>query len=255
MPETSKAPGGLSSLATRLYLGSRFGQRLLLLFAVCAMVPACAVAWLSYRSASRQLTGQSRERLASISGAASKTLFGRLEFLEADLRKAAPRLTGCAECADGLLYAADEVSLLSAKGTLRLLAGEPDPVALPAPAELPPLAAGTSVVLARRTGADTVRLYLVHRREGGSAEGLLIARINPGYLWSSADDEALPASVTLSVWDPAAGLLLAPPSGAAQVGPDAERALRRDARGDFEWHDDRGEVLASWQSPRSEERR
>src|SRR5688572_2518810 len=145
MPETSKAPGGLSSLATRLYLGSRFGHRLLLLFAVCAMVPACAVAWLSSQSASRLLKRQRREPLASLSGAESKTLFGRLEFLEADLRKAAPRLPGCVECADGLLYAADEVSVLSAKGTLRLLAGEPDPVALPAPAELPPLALGASV--------------------------------------------------------------------------------------------------------------
>src|SRR5688572_4509871 len=186
MPETSKAPGGLSSLATRLYLGSRFGQRLLLLFAVCAMVPACAVAWLSYRSASRQLTGQSRERLASISGATAKTLFGRLEFLEADLRKAAPRLPECADCAAGLLYAADEVSVLSGQGTLRLLAGEGDQVAPPRPADLPPLAAGASAVLARRTGADTVRLYLVHRPNGGTGEGLLIARINPGYLWSSA---------------------------------------------------------------------
>ena len=126
MPESSKASGGLSSPATRLYLGSRFGHRLLLLFVVCALVPACAVAWLSYRSASRQLTGQSRERLASISSATAKTLFGRLAFLEADLRKAAPRLPGCADCAAGLLYAADEVSLLSAGGTLRLLAGESD---------------------------------------------------------------------------------------------------------------------------------
>src|SRR5688500_19943909 len=112
MPETSKAPGGLSSLATRLYLGSRFGQRLLLLFAVCAMVPACAVAWLSYESASRQLTGQSRERLASFSGAASKTLFWRLEILDADLLIAAPRLSGCVECAYGMIFDTVHVSVL-----------------------------------------------------------------------------------------------------------------------------------------------
>ena len=248
MPESPKAPGGLSSLATRLYLGSRFGHRLLLLFVVCALVPACAVAWLSYRSASQQLTGQSRERLAAISGAAAKTLFGRLEFLEADLRKAAQRLPGCGDCASGLLYAAEEVSALSAKGTLRLLAGERDEVALPAPGDIPPLPAGASVVLARRSSADTVRLYLVHRREDGSGDGLLIARISPAYLWSPADDEALPASVTLSLWDPAAGFLIAPPSGAAKVGPVAELDLRRDGGGDFEWRGDGGAVLASWKS-------
>ena len=248
MPESSKASGGLSSPATRLYLGSRFGHRLLLLFVVCALVPACAVAWLSYRSASRQLTGQSRERLASISSATAKTLFGRLAFLEADLRKAAPRLPGCADCAAGLLYAADEVSLLSAGGTLRLLAGERDEVAPPGPSDLPPVRAGASAVLARRTSADTVRLYLVHRRDDES-DGLLIARISPAYLWSPADDEALPASVTLSLWDPGAGILIAPPSGAVQVDAAAEQALRRDTLGDFEWRGDRGTVLASWKSP------
>jgi diguanylate cyclase (GGDEF)-like protein len=248
MPESSKAPGGLSSLATRLYLGSRFGHRLLLLFAVCALVPACAVAWLSYQSASRQLTRQSRERLASISGAAGKTLFGRLEFLEADLRKAALRLPECADCAAGLLYAADEVSILPARGSPRLLAGEQDEVALPAPADLPPLGAGASAVLARHLAPDTVRLYLVHRR-GGSGDGLLIARINPGYLWSRADDEALPSSLTLSLWDPEAGLLITPPSGGVLVSSGAGSVLLRDARGDFEWRDERGAVLATWWSP------
>jgi diguanylate cyclase (GGDEF)-like protein len=221
---------------------------LLLLFAVCALVPACAVAWLSYQSASRQLTRQSRERLASISGAAGKTLFGRLEFLEADLRKAALRLPECADCAAGLLYAADEVSILPARGSPRLLAGEQDEVALPAPADLPPLGAGASAVLARRLAPDTVRLYLVHRR-GGSGDGLLIARINPGYLWSTADDEALPSSLTLSLWDPEAGLLITPPSGGVLVSPGAGSVLRRDARGDFEWRDQRGAVLATWWSP------
>ena len=44
MPELPKSSGRLSSLGTRLYLSSRFGHRLLLLFAVCAIVPTCAVA-------------------------------------------------------------------------------------------------------------------------------------------------------------------------------------------------------------------
>ena len=39
---------------------------------------------------------------------------------------------------------------------------------------------GTSAVITRRLGPETIRLYLVHRPESGTGgAGLLIARFNP----------------------------------------------------------------------------
>ena len=96
-----------------------------MLFVVCAIVPTTAVGWLSFQSTASQLTQQSWERLASVAGAAGHTLFDRLDLLEADLRKSASRLSACSDCVSALLYAADEITWVSAKGPKRL-AGEAD---------------------------------------------------------------------------------------------------------------------------------
>lgn len=246
MRKQSKAPADSSSLATKLLLQSRFGQRLLLLVVVCAIVPTCAVGWLSFQSTAAQLTQQSWERLASVSGAAGHALFDRLDFLEADLRKSASRLSTCSECASAMLYAADEVVWVSAKASRRL-AGEEDDLGFLVPDDLPPLVPGQSSVLARRHAANTVRIYLVHRLAGASER--VVVRINPAYLWSASDEEALPSSVALTLWDPRVGVLIASSSGGETVTPGIAGPLVRAPSGTFEWNGPRGASLASWWAP------
>ena len=243
MQKHLKTPADSPSLATRLLIQSRFGQRLLVLFVVCAIVPTCAVGWLSFQSTASQLTQQSWERLASVAGAAGHTLFNRLDFLEADLRKSASRLPACSDCASAMLYAADEVIWVSAKAPRRL-AGQADELAPLALADMPELGPGQSAVVAQRAATGTVRMYLVHR-PGWGAERVVV-RINPAYLWSAADDEALPSNVTLTLWDPRAGALIASTSGGATVAPGVAGLLARAPSGTFEWNGPLGETLASW---------
>jgi diguanylate cyclase (GGDEF)-like protein len=238
-----------SRSAARLLLRSRFGTRLLLLFAGSAIVPTCAVAWLAFTTASKQLTGQSRERLAAISLSAGRTLFDRLELLDADLRKVAPRLLSCADCAGNLLYAADEVQFVPERGAPRFVTGERDGLPALAVESLPTLEAGGSTVLARRTEGDSLRVYLVHRRAEAPGAGHHVVRINPDYLWGAVDVDALPASVSLSLWDPATGILLGPSEGGAVLTADAAAQLREAPEGDFEWRGPAGAHLATWWSP------
>ena len=247
MRKRSKTPGDLSSLATKLLLQSRFGQRLLVLFVVCAIVPTCAVGWLSFQSTASQLTQQSWERLASVARAAGRTLFDRLDLLEADVRKSASRLSACSECASAMLYAADEVIWVSSRAPRRL-AGEADDLPALTLAELPQLLPGQSTVVVRRHASDTVRVYLVHR-PAGSMERVVI-RINLAYLWSAADDEVVPPNVSLTLWDPRAGVLIASVShGGATVTPGVAAPLMRAPSGTFEWNGPRGETFASWWAP------
>ena len=248
MPKQRKSPAASSSLATKLLLQSKFGQRLLMLFVVCAVVPTCAVGWLSYQSTASQLTQQSWERLASVAGAAGNTLFDRLDFLETDLRKAASRLSACGDCASALLYAADEIVLVSAQAPRRL-AGEADDLGFLALADLPELLPGRSGVLARRNAADPPRIYLVHRPLSGNA--WIVVRVNRSYLWGESDENALPSNVSLTLWDPGAGALIASRSGAATVTPGTAGPLSRAPTGTFEWSGPDGESLASWWAPAS----
>ena len=245
MRQQTEPPAEPASLATKLLLQSRFGQRLLVLFVVCAVVPTCAVGWLSYQSTASQLTQQSWERLASVAGSAGRVLFDRLDLLEADLRKSGSRPT-CSECTSTILYAADEVVWVSARGS-RQLGGEADDLPTLTLAELPALAPGLSTVFARRHGADAIRIYVVHRP--GTSPDRVVARITPSYLWSSTDDEALPSSVSMTLWDPVAGELIASTPGGAKITSGIAGLLARAPSGTFEGNGSRGESLASWWAP------
>jgi diguanylate cyclase (GGDEF)-like protein len=198
-------------------LRSRLGRRLLLLFIGCALIPTCAVAFLSFLSVTNQLTQESHERLSALAGATGKTLYDRLTFFETDLRRQGPGLLACAvgraslrgaECGEALLYAAEGVGLL-AQGAVRGLSGEAAAVEHFAPAGLPALGAGQSVLVARGGRTEPLRLYLVHRPE--SARGvLLLVRLSTSYLWSRADADGLPGKVSLSLFDQEAGVVLGP---------------------------------------------
>ena len=66
-------------------LHSRFGRRLLLLFVGCALVPIGTLAFVSYRTVSRQLLAQAESRLAQANRALGSAVFERLLRLDATL--------------------------------------------------------------------------------------------------------------------------------------------------------------------------
>jgi diguanylate cyclase (GGDEF)-like protein len=192
----------------RPLLRSRLGRRLLLLFIGCALVPTCAVAFLSWRSVTGQLAQQSDERLSALAGAAGRTLYDRLTFFETDLRRQGSKLLGCSEgrrsfresdCGDALLYAAEGVGLLT-QGAVRGLSGEAAAVERFAPTGLPALGVGQSALIARGGKAEPLALYLVHRPEASRGK-LLLVRLSTSYLWSPADADGLPGNVGFSLLD------------------------------------------------------
>ncbi len=240
----------------RLLLRSRFGRRLLFLFIICALVPTCAVAFLSFKSVSEQLTEQSRERLAALASAAGKTLYDRLTFLENDLRKVVPRLAQCRDngadsvsrdCGEGLLYAVEALARVSSD-SISLLVGEYDRMASLDPRAIPALAPGQSLVTAQGASGAAAGVYLIHRPTDPAGSSVLyVARIDLSYLWSPADEEALPGSVDLSLWDPGLGLLVGS-SSIADISPTIAKQIASTARGSVEWPGQAGASVATWWS-------
>ncbi len=257
MTVTSRPDKVVQPLVERLLLRSRFGRRLLFLFVLCALVPTCAVAFLSFKSVSEQLTEQSRDRLAALASAAGKTLFDRLTFLENDMRKVVPRLAECdgdgadpvtRDCGEGLLYAVEALARVTDSGT-SLLVGELGRIAKLEPRALPDLLPGQSTVIVQSPSDEEYAVYLVHRSADGSlGSTAFVARIDPSYLWSPADKEALPGSVELSLWDPGFGILFGSADLPAKFSPAVAARIASTARGTVDWPGKTGASVATWWS-------
>jgi diguanylate cyclase (GGDEF)-like protein len=255
----SQSPGTLdnSVASPRRLLRSRLGRRLLILFTACAVVPTCAVALLSFVSVSRELTREGRERLSALAASAGKTVYDRLSFFESDLRARGHELLACAKqapqladssCGGDLLYAVEAVAAVS-RGRTRPLAGRSGSIDRVSGLQLPALQLGQSAVLVRRGGL-TPALYLVHRPQS-SGETLLFARLSAEYLWSSADDEGLPRSITLELLDADyLGVLRAtkPSPGLSKA---AAGVMMLDPAGSFEWGASRPLLSAYWTLPQA----
>jgi HD-GYP domain-containing protein (c-di-GMP phosphodiesterase class II)/HAMP domain-containing protein len=151
--------------------GSRVARRVFVLFLLCALVPTGLVGVFAWRSSSRELERSAREHLRRDSKGEGMNILSRLIVAEGLLRAAAARRGGAAVAA--------EVSWLS------LEAQRPSELAggAPSAAERAALAAGRSVLRVPAGG----RARLVYARE--DSERLLVASIDPTYLWSyDADD-------------------------------------------------------------------
>lgn len=82
----------------------------------------------------------------------------------------------------------------------------------------------------------------------GISSDRFVARIDPGYLWGRSDEEALPSSVGLSVWDPSVGLIFGPPGLPVQVTDATWRQMETSPRGTFVWHAAKDAFVATWWS-------
>ena len=176
-------------------LRSRLGLRLLGLFALCTIVPTCAVAFLSWGSVTRQLTRQGSAQLEALAQSAARQILDRLEFLAKDLADQAADVSTCTRrnrgdsngCHDGLLYGAEHTSILQRlPDSLARLHPNPGRIGKPALVALPDSSAGSDA-----------RFYLFTRERSESS--YVVVRVDRGYLWSETDEQNLPAGIHLTL--------------------------------------------------------
>ena len=214
----------MSPLAnTRRLLTSRLGRRLLLLFTACAMVPTVALVVLSYGTVTRQLAHQGNERLTALARATGKLLEDRLTLFESDLRRHALELLECprrpdTSCGSELLYAAQAVAVVS-RGEFHPVAGSQLAWEDVRAAALPRIEPGRSGFWVQGDSSGP-HFHVVHRpAEPARGSELLVARLDPEYLWSSGDAERFPGRIGFGLRDSGERVLRG-------VVPDRATALR-----------------------------
>ena len=224
-------------------LHSRFGRRLLLLFAGCALVPIVLLAILSYRhvpdsSDSRAKSGSTRPIRRSawrFSSAFSSSMQRFGAYLRRRSRSSAPacrrtprpqtpspnarELEGSRMLAAGLdlvigrrfqalEFVTDGGARVPVFGQL-----ESDPLAGSSHAE--DLAVGLPVLISEPAGEGRSRIFLLRRVDRlGGVQGTLVGEASPEFLWGTLDQSMPSATTMVSVVDDSGRMLFSSTAGA-----------------------------------------
>jgi len=178
---------------------SRFGRRLFALFVLCSLLPAVALGVLSFGTVTRQLRRASLERLQHATKLVGTAIAERLQFLAQDLRRVAPRTTPCtageasAACDGSLDYGVSALAWISPAGSSVAITGVLSPPILSAE-DRARVDSGVNVALDAFVENRPVT-YLV-RALGG---GILVARVDPTFLWGPPDQGPLVPSMLFHV--------------------------------------------------------
>ena len=181
---------------------SRFGQRLVALFVLCSLLPSLALGVLSFGTVTRQLRNASEERLEHATKLVGKAITERLQFLTQDLGRVAPRSTPCpappvrersVACDGSLDYGVSALAMLRRNGETQVLYGVFEPPRLSTEQRVA-LESGIGLALDGFAGERPV-VYVVR----AIGDALLVAQVDPAYLWGGLDQGALIPSMRFHV--------------------------------------------------------
>jgi HAMP domain-containing protein len=229
----------------RTFLRSKVARRIFLLFITCALLPVTILAILSFQHVTRQLRGQSQERLHQAAGAMGMHLFERLLFLETGLEIVAASLNPTDE--DSLRESITEISarLKERLESLGLITEAGKPISLLGTVENPPpltvkqeahLRKGKTFISARaRAGRPAVILMRRFLDPAQPRKGTLVAEVKITYLWRGADENPLPPMTQIWVLDQSGAVLFSTLPEAVSFSEQQTREMIRTHAGPFDW--------------------
>lgn len=233
------------------HLRSSFGHRILLLFALCIVVPGAVFGFLSLRQVeekfeqetTRRMRLQSREIASSVHGGLS-SIGTEVEFLAGILGNGTtPDFRRSSDWGwlfrDRPLLGASRIRDASRS---EALFGTPCPPPPWTAAARSHLASGRGLLYMQRSSGGSPRIFLAHSIRGKAQEReLLVCEVNPDFLWERVRDTAPPAEAAVLSPDGAPLFQTQP-----MPGPILERAMeerRKGLAGTFEWGKGSGTLL------------
>lgn len=223
------------------FLRSKVARRVFALFILCALVPIAALALISFGTVARQLNAQSQRRLHQASKAMALGIYERLLFLEAEMTMIASTL---ATESNVHSQRSDEdvtrrfIGLMLIKDTGKPMPLFGDVANPPEPTveEERHLRAGGTLLSSQDRPDRPPRTFMMRMVDPQQPKkGLLLAEVNPSYLWGFGEDSTLPPSTELCVLGHSDAVLACSLSGPISFPPQATLDMTRSASGQFEW--------------------
>ena len=183
-------------------LGTRVARRLLGLFVVCGLLPVATTLLISHGRVQSALVDERVGQLGHAAEGFGTTLLERLYLADQLTRSIATEVESAPLADERLTRYFRSIAVTGAAAPPRLLLG--DPARVPARFELngsaQHLAAGEPALFVRPAPDGTRSVWLARAIAPARLDGLLlVAELNPAYLWGDADE--LPYLTTVCVLD------------------------------------------------------
>ncbi len=192
-------------------LGTRVARRVLGLFAVCALLPVATTLIISHGSVQNALVEERVGQLGHAAETFGTTLLERLSLAEQLTRSIVPNAVSGRGVDEGLARYFLTIAVMREQAAPRSLVG--DRARIPGQFDVGPagphLAAGEAALFVLPAADATRTVWLVRALEPAQPQdGVLVAELNPAYLWGDADE--LPYLTSVCVLDAARRPLYCP---------------------------------------------
>jgi len=234
------------------HLRSSFGRRILLLFALCIVVPGAIFGYLSFRQVEGKFQQETMRRMRLQSRGIGMSIHGGFSSIETEVEFLAGIL---GDGANPVFRRSSEWGWLFQDrpllGATRLRHGSRAEALFGNPCPPPPqsdaarrhLASGQGLLYLQQNAGGSPRFFLAHAIRGKSPEReLLVCEVNPDYLWGRVR-EAAPPVTEVAVLSPDGTSLFQTRSLPVAVLGRVEQERRKGSAAYFEWEQGSGTLL------------
>ncbi len=239
------------------FLKSRVARRVFGLFVLCALLPLLMISGFSFLFVSGELEQQSRQRLRQMCKTKGFEIYEHLLFLETEMNMIASELRESTPGEVTLVpYASNKgagsrflaLSRVENDGTVTEIMGDPGPPPQVLHPEQAHLEEGHTLVMTRAEEPHHI-VYMARLIDPESqASPLLLAEINPVYLWGVESEGTLPPEVEMVISNHENQALISslPAFRPEEQRPDLFKRSRSAGHFEFELEGDKY-IAASWE--------
>lgn len=239
----------------KVFLKSKIGKRIFVLFILCALIPITLLVILSYTHVAKQISDQSRKRLNQTNKAVGMAVVERLSLLESQLKILALYYKSVPETAinsaqsyytKDLEKRFESISILTdSEEYISLLGKLQGPIKL-SPEGVQHMKSGKPLLMSRSMKDSHSQIVLMIAIEPEDIkQGIMVGVINHRYLWDIATFDLLPFVAEVIVLNNSGKIIYSSQPVSSSFLTKLQPKLNNSSWGEFEWRDKGGSYISN----------
>jgi putative nucleotidyltransferase with HDIG domain len=239
----------------KVFLKSKIGKRIFVLFILCALIPITLLVILSYTHVAKQISDQSRKRLNQTNKAVGMAVVERLSLLESQLKILALYYKSVPETAinsaqsyytKDLEKRFESISILTdSEEYISLLGKLQGPIKL-SPEGVQHMKSGKPFLMSRSMKDSHSQIVLMIAIEPEDIkQGIMVGVINHRYLWDITAFDLLPFVAEVIVLNNSGKIIYSSQPVSSSFLTTLQPKLNNSSWGEFEWRDKGGSYISN----------